>query len=251
MSGSVSKTFTVFLFAAVVCGSVSTAQTGDRKPVLVELFTSEGCSDCPPADALLAQLDSTQFVSGAVAIVLSEHVTYWNHQGWRDPFSLDEMDSRQQEYADRFRLNSVYTPQMVVDGAAQFVGSDRNALIRAVQQSATKDKLALEIIDAHLQNGKVTFSLRSGAANGVHWYAAIAADATRSEVSRGENAGRTLHHTAVVRVLKQLKRNADAQEFTLPVDAIATAGEVVRLVVFAADEHTGRIAAAAQAVLKP
>src|ERR1700733_11174064 len=93
-------------------------------PVLVELFMSEGCSDCPPADALLQRLDETQFVSGAFAIVLSEHVTYWNHLGWRDPFSFDDMDFRQKEYGERFNLESIYTPQAVIDGTTQLVGNN-------------------------------------------------------------------------------------------------------------------------------
>ena len=223
----------------------------DPTPVLVELFTSEGCSDCPPADALLARLDATQFVPGAQTIVLSEHVTYWNHLGWRDPFAFEDIDARQQEYSAHFGLGSVYTPQMVVDGAAQFVGSDRDALARAVQSSAAVEKLPLEIVDPRLQNGRATFSLRSSSGKGsVHWYAAIAADATRSEVSRGENAGRTLHHTAVVRVLKKLNRSSEAQEFSLPVDATAAASLNVRLVVFAVDARTGKVAAATQSILK-
>ena len=252
MSRVFSKKTLFLLLAFVASGPVlSAVDKGTPTPVLVELFTSEGCSDCPPADALLAQLDRSQFVPGAYAIVLSEHVTYWNHQGWRDPFSLEEMDERQQEYSTRFGLNSAYTPQMVVDGAQQFVGSDRNALTRALQQSAQTYKLPLEIVDPHLQNGKASFSLRAGsAASGTRWYAAIAADATRSEVARGENAGRTLHHTAVVRALKQIKPSANAQEFSLPVDAVATANPDIRLVVFAVDGHTGKVTSAAQSIVK-
>ena len=216
-------------------------------PVLVELFTSEGCSDCPPADALLARLDSSQFVPGAMAIVLSEHVTYWNHLGWRDPFSFEEMDARQQDYSTRFRLNSVYTPQMVVDGAEQFVGSDSRALTHAVQTAASRAKLAVAIVDLRLNNGKVVFSLQSGASNGdARWYVAIAEDATHSEVAKGENAGRTLHHVAVVRTLKQLHGNAGAQEIKLPIDAGANPSANLRLVVFAIDAHTGAVVAAAE-----
>src|SRR5208337_5586597 len=90
-----------FALAAVSQTGMSNAST-PRQPVLDELFTSEGCSDCPPADALLARLDTTQFVPRAEAIVLSEHVTYWNHQGWSDPFSFDAIDTRQQNYAQQF-----------------------------------------------------------------------------------------------------------------------------------------------------
>jgi hypothetical protein len=242
----------LLLFVGVLAWAPMLAASpgSEPTPVLVELFTSEGCSDCPPADALLAELDRTQFVPGALAIVLSEHVTYWNQLGWRDPFSLDQMDARQQEYSVHFGLSSVYTPQMVVDGAEQFVGSDRNALMRAVQSSAVRQKLQVEIIDPRLENGKAIFSLRSPpGGRGIRWYAAIAADATRSEVARGENKGRTLHHTAVVRTLRQLKVEGAAQEFSLPVDAVATAGANPRLVVFAVEDRTGRVTAAAQSIV--
>src|SRR6202166_246145 len=111
-----------------------------RTPVLVELFTSEGCSDCPPGDALLKKLDRSQPVRNAELVVLSEHVDYWNDIGWKDPYSSREFSLRQSDYAHRFRLDSAYTPQMVVDGDAQFVGSDERRAIQAFGGAATVEK---------------------------------------------------------------------------------------------------------------
>ncbi len=178
-----------------------------RQPVLVELFTSEGCSDCPPADALLSRLDTTQFVPGAQAIVLSEHVTYWNHLGWRDPFSFELMDQRQQQYGARFGLDGIYTPQVVVDGSEQVVGNDAPGVTRAVTHASLTPKPALAIQAAQWKDGGVQFTV-SGAGFNANLFAALAEDATRSEVAKGENAGRTLNHVAVVRVLKDFGSNA-------------------------------------------
>ena len=223
---------------------------GHRQPVLVELFTSEGCSDCPPADALLARLDATQFVPGAQAIVLSEHVTYWNHLGWRDPFSSEVMTERQHQYSLRFSLDEVYTPQVVVDGARQFVGSDAGALSRAVASAASKPKSQVAIEDARLAEGALHFSVRGAVDSNTKLVVALAQDATHSEVARGENAGRNLHHVAVARVLKEFdSKFADGRALQLA-DPVLTRGKEaagpLRLVVFLTDRNSGHVLAVAE-----
>ncbi|HUA98640.1 MAG TPA: DUF1223 domain-containing protein [Terracidiphilus sp.] len=244
------------LAAAQTAGPAGTPQpAGARTPVLVELFTSEGCSDCPPADALLGQLDATQFVPGAEAIVLSEHVTYWNHDGWRDPFSLDEMTFRQQEYVQRFGLNSSYTPQMVIDGAAQVVGNDTRAVAQAIAHAAETPKLQMTVSDAHWAGRTVQFSVHAPADSNGDLFAVLAENATHSEVKRGENAGRTLHHVAVVRVLKDFgAKAADGRPLELPAGfhTEGTApGDPIRLVVFLTNRKSGHVEAVAEEMLAP
>jgi hypothetical protein len=244
----------VFLVAAA-SGYTASAQpqSAPRTPVLVELFTSEGCSDCPPADALLGALDAQQFVTGAQVIVLSEHVTYWNHEGWRDPFSFSQMDDRQQEYAREFGLTDVYTPEAVVDGAVQFVGNDVAKMRNAITHATATPKVNLSIESTHqAANGAIDFSVRADSPHTV-LVAAIAEDATSSQVSRGENAGRTLHHVAVVRVLKEFgKGRTDGQTLELSganLIAAEKTGTPLRLVVFLINSGNGHVVGAAEQVL--
>jgi hypothetical protein len=231
--------------------SAAANATAARRPVLVELFTSEGCSSCPPADALLARLDETQSVPGAQVIALSEHVTYWNQDGWHDPFSMDAMTDRQKRYQDRFGLNDVYTPQVVVDGAAQMVGSDERKLTAAVAQAATATKAELTIQDAQWSGNAVKFSVKGAADTKTVLVAALADDSAQTAVKAGENKGRNLRHVAVVRALEEMGKGADdGRALTLKAPASkpgeAEASGPMRLVVFVADRHNGHVLAATE-----
>src|ERR1700688_2870384 len=132
--------------------AVNGRDVGSRTPVLIELFTSEGCSSCPPADALLEKLDRSQPVNGAELIVLSEHVDYWNDIGWKDPYSSHEYSERQRAYAARYGRGRVYTPQMVIDGHIELVGKDERGAIRAIENETKIAKVSLTLSAIRFQN---------------------------------------------------------------------------------------------------
>jgi hypothetical protein len=197
----------------------TTANVGAPKVVLVELFTSEGCSSCPPADALLRQVNGTQTSAGQLIVGISEHVTYWNSLGWSDPFSSDVNTERQNDYSERFHLDGVYTPQMVINGAEQIVGSDRAALVRAVQKEGEQPSLmSLRILAVKVAEHTVRVDYAtSGAmpADGADLIAVLADDSDRSSVLRGENSGRTLAHVAVARSLVRVAKVQAAGEHSV------------------------------------
>jgi len=216
-------------------------------PILVELFTSEGCSSCPPADELLARLDQ-QPIPGARMIVLSEHVTYWDRLGWKDPFSLEAMTDRQRDYGTRFHLDDVFTPQAVVDGATQFTGSDARKMEAAIRQAITQPKAALAIASAQWTGSAVQFSVTGPATQDANLFAALANDTEQVSVLRGENGGHTLHHVAVVRSIQDFgKTSSDnkspfSKRLTLPLPkAEASSTAPLRLVVFLTDRKNGHV----------
>jgi len=209
----------------------------ERQPVVIELFTSEGCSSCPPADALLERLDRSQPVPGAQIVVLSEHVDYWNHIGWADPYSSHAFSARQEEYARRFRTQGPYTPQMVVDGRSEFVGSDARAAESAIRSAAKYPKAAIRISE---DGGSAIIDvapLPSGTARKAGVFAAYAADSGTQDVVRGENRGRRLHHVAIAKELKQIGTVDDRMEFKtkLPIESGA------RLIVFIQEFGNGPV----------
>jgi hypothetical protein len=193
----------------------SSAVVTVRQPVVVELFTSEGCSSCPPADALLRKLEAQQPVAGAEIIALEAHVDYWNHDGWVDPYSSPEWTQRQEAYASRFK-NDAYTPEAVVDGRSQFVGNDAQRARTEIEEAARNAKTDVTIAAAAAPaNGSRRFNLSVGKLIGssdgdkAEVWLAITEDGLHSAVSHGENAGRVLQHIATLRSLQKLGR-ADA-----------------------------------------
>ncbi len=213
-----------FLLAALVLA----ADPSPRTPVLVELFTSEGCSSCPAADALLAELLRTQPLPGVELVGLSEHVEYWNHLGWRDPFSAAAFTARQTAYDARLSGGSTFTPQVVVDGAAEAVGSDRRALLAAAAAAAARPRGEVR---AWVEGGgRLQVRARwPGDVPGEVVLAVVDREA-HSEVTRGENRGRRLAHAMVVRSLTRLGEGAGSYLGAVPLPAAAGAGQA--LVVF-------------------
>lgn len=161
-------------------------------PVVVELFTSQGCSSCPPADAFLTDLAHQR----RDVLALAFHVTYWDYLGWKDPYSLDAATGRQRDYARHLGEDGVYTPQMVVDGTKGFVGSDRSEGLSAIAAAARK------AVPVTLARDGDALLVTVGPGAGTAQVLLVGFDPSHeTPVGRGENSGRTLHETNVVRSL--------------------------------------------------
>ena len=232
---------------ALSAGPAAASPATPAVPVLVELFSSEGCSSCPPADALLLRLLRDQPVPDVRIVGLAEHVDYWDDLGWRDPFSSRAFTDRQAAYARRLS-SDVYTPQLVVAGAAQLVGSDEGAARAAIAAAARGAR------------GEVSARSVPGASDALEvkarWPGRIEADVrvarvrdrATSVVARGENAGRTHEHAAVARSLSRIGAGTGSfsGQVTLP-----RAPDADTAVVFVQERNQGRILAAATLSLRP
>jgi hypothetical protein len=248
--------FTILFIPFAVCESraqtlspaKASSEQSEPRVVLVELFTSEGCSSCPPADALLRQVEGRHTESGQLIVTLSEHVTYWNHLGWSDPFSSEIYTQRQYAYGQRFHIDGVYTPQMVINGEEQIVGSDSAGLLRAIRGEEKPPSLLVHInsVSAHDHALVIDFSVTGTAPRGgADLFAVIADDTDRSSVLHGENSGRMLSHVSVARSITRVAKLSDPTEQTIQIPLPATSqfsdNQGRHLVLFAQTAGLGRV----------
>jgi len=216
--------------------------------VLVELFTSEGCSSCPPADDLLRQINGRETGQRQLIVGISEHVTYWNRLGWADPYSSTVFTQRQSAYGTHFGLDSVYTPQMVIGGREQIVGSDAAALRSALLVESRAKQIELRIVSDEVSADSLTIHFsaqKTVSGQALEIMAVVTDDTDRSNVLRGENAGRALQHVAVARALMHLATiSADSEQtlhIALPASAFANKATGHHLILFAQSSRTGYV----------
>ncbi|HET7437043.1 MAG TPA: DUF1223 domain-containing protein [Thermoanaerobaculia bacterium] len=222
---------TAVLLVALAIGFALFARTPDTPalgatPVVVELFTSQGCSSCPPADALLQQLARDPHV-----IALAFHVDYWDHLGWRDPFSSRDWSVRQGDYVRAMKLSSAYTPQIVVNGSREMVGSNAMAVNRAIAEESRRAETAR----VSLKREGEAVRVQSTAPREADLFVVLFENAPETKVARGENGGRTLVNANVVR---KVVRVANGETVTVPRGMSAVA--------LVQDRATKRILAAAR-----
>ena len=242
------------------CVPQESSTTAARKPVIVELFTSEGCSTCPPADALLMHLETDQPISGVQVIAIEEHVDYWNQQGWNDPFSSSEWTQRQVDYVSKFKLPSPYTPQMVVDGETQIVGGREGETQDAIRQAAQQQQAQVTLTPGKPSpDGSERVEVRIdnlsalGNASALVWLA-VTEKSLQSSVNAGENAGKDLRHASVLRVLRKVGTvDGKSPSFTASPELKLKSNwnrDNLTIVAFAQDKRTWHILGAAAVKLQ-
>lgn len=213
--------------AMAIVGALPVAAHAQARPVVVELFTSEGCSSCPPADAVLSDLARSR----PDVLPLAFHITYWDRLGWPDPFSLRAATERQRDYALTLGLDSIYTPQMVIDGKLDVVGSDREAVDAALRRAATAPAQPVPLRLARA-GGEVSVEVGDGGARQGRVVLIGYDPQHRTRVAHGENAGRTLTESNIVR---GIVRVGDWHGAPLTVRAAAPAGERLAAILQAPD----------------
>ena len=220
-------------------------------PILVELFTSEGCSSCPPADALLQRMDASQPFPGMQLIVLSEHVVYWNHDGWKDPYSSALLTDRQSAYCHTLGVSDPYTPQMIVDGSGILRLTDPQQVDQVFQKAATVRKVGVRIGAVRVEAKTLQTHIETDSDSEQHnadVYLAVALDHAESQVLRGENSGKHLTHVAVVQSLKKVGKLESGKGFGEDVQMKLkpdTDPANIRVIAFVQESGSGKVLGAA------
>jgi len=214
------------LVVALATGGAATSlAAGDSRPaVLLELFTSQGCSSCPPADRLLSRIGASGELAGVRVIPLAFHVDYWDRIGWKDPFSAREWSERQRGYGQAFDLYSIYTPQVVVGGQNHTVGSDEKRLRELVAAAAAQRSeysIALRLANRDAGSLRVAVQAEARSRPMVRVVVALFENGLVTEVRSGENARRTLHDDYVVRRLVELAPGESEAELPLEPEWVA------------------------------
>ncbi len=248
------KVFAILFLVAYAVAANGTAanSAGSASPVLVELFTSEGCSSCPPVDAWVEKLDASQPVPGADLIVLSEHVDYWNHDGWKDPYSSASLTERQSAYARTLGVADIYTPQVIVDGTAELRLSDPHRTADILEKALAAPKIPLRIDSASVEGNTVRARIEANATSSndknAELYVALALNHAQSQVLHGENGGKLLTHVAVVQVLKKIGKLSPGKNSSCDVQLKFKSGtdpNNLRLVAFVQESGPGKVLGAA------
>lgn len=214
---------------------------------VVELFTSEGCSSCPAADELAIEL-SNEYTGNVY--FLGYHVDYWNYIGWKDKFSKAEYTERQRQYAASFRLNRIYTPQVVINGKKELVGSDQTMLRKAIADELKIDSPAEIKLTAELDKDGISVSYSTSVSDKNMLKVALVQVHAETPVKRGENSGRHLKHINVVRDMQTIAVNkkGDGQtKFNIPTDLPISN---VKIIAFVQDKDDLKILAAANAIVE-
>lgn len=226
-----------------------------RTPILLELFTSEGCSSCPPADAFVEQLDASQPIPDAHLIVLSEHVDYFNHDGWTDPYSSSAITSRQYAYAHSFKLKDAYTPQIIVDGDEVLPIDNSQATREAFNRAAAAPMVPIRLGELspdakgnrpkmlHIDIDRNTSPKEAGV------FVAVALDHAASKVLAGENEGKSLTHVAVLQSMTKVGELKPGSSFNKDVALKLRASKPAkkfRVIVFLQESGQGKIIGATE-----
>jgi hypothetical protein len=216
---------------------------------VVELFTSEGCSSCPPAEELVEKIQMEN--KNNQIYILAYHVDYWDHQGWKDRFGDREFSKRQQQYASWLNLRTVYTPQIVINGTTEYIGSNKGSVLKAISIELNKDPLQTLILDSKIEEGKVMVQYQvAGNMKNSELVLALIQKTAQSNIKGGENSGRSLSHVQIVRKLQSEPLTATGKGsaiIVLPKDLNNQNWEILGLI---QDKSNGKISGAAKAAQK-